>query len=77
MILQTGDTSLVPIEGPHKLTGAGGPHLDGPVPAGRHDVLLIKINYIHSRSEIVKVKTWPTKVDSKFGFPEASLYITH
>lgn len=55
MILQTGDPSLVTIEGPHKLAGAGGPDLDGPVPTGGHDVLLVKINYVHSRSEIKEV----------------------
>lgn len=54
VILQTGDSSLVTIEGPHKLARAGGPHLDGPVSTGRHDVLLVKINYIHSRSEIIR-----------------------
>ena len=34
VILETRDPSLVTIEGPHKLAGAGGPHLDGPVSAG-------------------------------------------
>ena len=57
MILQTGDPSLVTVEGPHKLARAGGPHLDGPVSTGRHDVLLVKINYVHSRSEIIEVIT--------------------
>ena len=59
VILQTGDPSLVTIEGPHKLARAGGPHLDGPVSTGRHDVLFVKINYIHSRSEIIEVMTTP------------------
>ena len=62
MILQTGDPSLVTIEGPNKLTGAGGPHLDGPVPAGGNDVLLVKINYIHSRSEIIQITSLSTDV---------------
>ena len=72
MILQTGDPSLVTIEGPHKLTGAGGPHLDGPVPAGGNDVLLVKINYIHSRSEIIQLQITSLSADVylKRAFPK-------
>ena len=72
MILQTGDPSLVTIEGPHKLTGAGGPHLDGPVPAGGNDVLLVKINYIHSRSEIIQIQITSLSADVylKRAFPK-------
>ena len=72
MILQTGDPSLVTIEGPHKPTGAGGPHLDGPVPAGGNDVLLVKINYIHSRSEIIQIQITSLSADVylKRAFPK-------
>ena len=72
MILQTGDPSLVTIEGPHKLTGAGGPDLDGPVPAGGNDVLLVKINYIHSRSEIIQIQITSLSADVylKRAFPK-------
>ena len=51
VVLETRDASLVTIQRPHELAGAGGPHLDGSVSTGGDDVLLIKVNYIHSRSE--------------------------
>ena len=51
MVLQTGDAALVPVQRPHELAGAGGPDLDGAVPARGDDILLVKVHNVHSRSE--------------------------
>merc|ERR1719180_361290 len=50
MVLQAGNAPLVTVQGAHKLAGARRPHLNGPVPTGRDDILVIKVNDIHSRS---------------------------
>merc|ERR1719234_2403413 len=50
MVLKAGDAPLVTIQGAHKLAGARRPYLDGPVPTGGDDILVIEVNDIHSRS---------------------------
>ena len=51
VVLEARDTPLVTVQCADKLAGARGPNLDGSISTGGDDVLLIKVNYIHSRSE--------------------------
>ena len=51
VVLEARNTPLVAVQCADKLTGACGPNLDGSVSTGRDNVLLIKVDNIHSRSE--------------------------
>jgi len=46
-ILETGDSPFVAIQSAHKFTCTRIPDFDTSISWGRHDVLLVKINYIH------------------------------
>ena len=37
------------IQSAHEFTAGGVPHLDGPVPGGRDDVLLVEVHHVHGR----------------------------
>ena len=50
VILEARDAPLVTVQCADELAGAGGPNLDGSVSTGGDDVLLIKVDNIHSRS---------------------------